>query len=238
MAEGGTAAGGAAEGGAAEPESFEELTRALRGSLASLRAAAETLELFPQMDAAQQRRLRGVVGGEALRLGELVDRLELLGDRERAARHAAASPARLQRRGAAEIAAAVAARAAARSGLRVDPDDPPPAEAAGEAPVELELEALLAALIGLLEALRDELAVAGFKLRWKVAERHAVFDLLWAADPASLDRLRAWQSEALERGRGGPGLRPVVRRHGGEAWFNLDRDASRAYLRLLLPLAS
>lgn len=219
---------------AADPESFDDLTRALRGSLASLRAAAETLELFPRMDESQQQRLRGVISGEAERLGELVDRLERLGDARRATLQPA--PAEWRKTSAGEIAAAIAARAAARLGLRIDSGDS--AEAPAEAAVEVEIEALLPALVGLLEALRDEFAVTAIQLRRKVVEQHAVFDLLWTADPASLDRLRAWQSETLEKGRGGaPGLRPVARRHGGEAWFNLDRDATGAYLRLLLPLA-
>jgi len=212
-------------------ESFDELTRGLRGSLASLQAAAETLELFPQMEESQQRRLRAVVADEARRLGLLIGRLEQVGE-------PGAEPGGTGRRktSAAEIAAALAARAAAELGLAVEQE----ADEGGAEPASLEAdpEELIPALLALLEALRREFAIAAFRLRRRRIDRHAVIDLLWQADPARLDHLREWQGEALEtRLGGGDGVRPVARRHGGEAWVNVERDSSRAYLRLLLPLA-
>lgn len=217
-----------AESAAPLAESFEDLTRGLRGSLASLRAAAETLELFPQMEEAQQRRLRAVVSGEALRLGQLVDRLEALGDPGRSA----LGPPRRRTTGA-ELAAAIAGRAVARLGVAVEME-----EGGEDAFLELELDAVADATVELLGRLCRELGVGGLRLRQRVVDGHAVCDLVWQAEASSLDRLRLWQSEALDtREDGGPGLRPIVRRHGGETWFNLDRDASSAYLRLLLPLA-
>jgi DNA polymerase-3 subunit epsilon len=208
---------------AAPAESFEDLTRGLRGSLASLRAAAETLEQFPQMDEAQQKRLRAVVSGEALRLGQMVDKLERLGD------PGGAGSGKRSRVSGAELAAALAARVEARQEN---------GESAEEGWLELELEAVVEAAAELLGRLRRELGVGELKLRRRVVEGHAVCDLVWQAEAPSLDRLRLWQSEALEKKEdGGPGLRPIARRHGGEAWFNLDREASSAYLRLLLPLA-
>ena len=216
-----------AEAGTPAAESFEELTRALRGSLASLRAAAETLEQFPTMEAEQQRRLRAVVSGEARRLGQLVDRLETLAEKKAGSER----PAR-RRTTAAELAATLAARAFAQLGLAIEREESEPAE------LEIEFENLVQAAVGLLEALRRNFAVSALRLRQKVVENHAVIDLLWLADEESLQNLRDWQSEALEGQKEGlPGLRPTLRRHGGEAWFNVERDSTRAYLRLLLPVA-
>jgi DNA polymerase III subunit epsilon len=208
-------------------ESFEDLTRGLRGSLASLRAAAETLEQFPQMDEAQQKRLRAVISGEALRLGQLVDKLERLGDPGNS------SNGRRSRVSGAELAAALAARVEARQDGELGGGD-----GGQEAWLELELEAVVEAAAELLGRLRRELGVGELSLRQRVAQGHAICDFLWQAEAPSLDRLRLWQSEALDQKEdSSPGLRPIVRRHGGEAWFNLDREASSAYLRLLLPLA-
>ena len=205
-------------------KSLEEITRALRGSLASLRAAAETLELFPQMAEEQQRRLRAVVSGETRRLSRLVDRLEKLNEPEN-------EPTR-KKTTAAELAAEIAARAFAQLGFEVEREDGEPAR------LEVDTEALVPAAVGLLETLRRDFAIGRILLRQKAIEHHAVFDLVWQADPASLEALRDWQSEALEsKAAGGAGLRPTVRSHGGEAWFNLDRQGGEAYLRFLLPLA-
>lgn len=210
-------------------ERFAELTRAFRGSLASLRAAAETLELFPAMAEDQRRRLRAVVAGEAARLGELIDRLEDLG--ETAFAPAAADGRR--RVSAADLAARLAAHAFARLGLELEREDGEPA------PLELDLDQVVEAGVGLLAALRRDFAVAGLRLHQRVLENHAVFDLIWPADADARERLRTWQSEALENPGGvAPGLRPAVRRHGGEAWLNVDRERDRAYVRFLLPLAT
>ncbi len=182
------------------------------------------------MEESQAHRLRAVVSGEARRLGELVDRLEALGDPAAGARPA------VPRCSAGELAGALAERAAARLGLALGRDeDSQPAEGA----LAIEGPAVAEAVAGLLGDLRRDLAVDEVRLRCRTVENHAVFDLLWWADAESLEHLRQWQSEALDRSpAGGPGLRPLLRRHGGEAWFNVDRDASRAYLRILLPLVA
>ncbi len=184
------------------------------------------------MEAGQQQRLRTVVAGETRRLGELVDRLEAFGESL-----AGGGPAARQRVAAGQLAAQIAARAYAHLGLRIEKEE---GDTAGfeNAALEIDFETLVHAAVDLLTALRRELAVSEIRLRQRVVEKHAVFDLLWQAEAGSLDHLRQWQSEALEKtADGGPGLRPILRRHGGEAWFNVDRDASRAYLRILLPLA-
>lgn len=220
-------------------ERLEDLAQALRGSLASLRAAAETLELFPGMEQDQNRRLHGVVADEVRRLGLLIDRLERLG--EAATREAAAHEAPDRHTSAEEIVGALATSAAVHLGFAVELDDGKDGgegDVGDERRLEVSRDAVVAALADLLEALRRELGVAAVRLRRRTVERHAVIDVLWQADAESLEKLRGWQSEALEkRIDGGPGLRPLMHRHGGEAWFNVERAASRAYLRLLLPLA-
>jgi hypothetical protein len=80
--------------------------------------------------------------------------------------------------------------------------------------------------------------VGGCRLSHELADHHLLLDVRWEPAPADLDRLLAWQAEALgtstegEAGR----LRGVARAHEGEAWFTLDRDGGAAHLRLLLPV--
>lgn len=210
-------------------EKFAELTRAFRGSLASLRAATESLELFPAMAEDQRRRLRAVVTGEATRLGELIDHLEDLGETA----FAPAAEGGRRPTSATELATHLAAHAFARLGLEIEREEGEPA------PLEIDLEQLVEAGVGLLAALRRDFGVARLRLNQRVIEKHAVLDLIWPADAEARERLALWQSEALERPDGlAPGLRPAVRRHGGEAWLNVDRERDRAYVRVLLPLAA
>jgi hypothetical protein len=210
-------------------ERFAELSRAFRGSLASLRAAAETLELFPAMAEDQRRRLRAVVAGEATRLGELIDHLEDLGETA----FAPAAEGSRRRVSAAELATHLAAHAFARLGLEIEREEGEPAT------LEVDVGQLVEAGVGLLAALRRDFGVASLRLNQRVLENHAVLDLIWPADAEARERLPLWQSEALERPDGlAPGLRPAVRRHGGEAWLNVDRERDRAYVRFLLPLAA
>jgi hypothetical protein len=104
--------------------------------------------------------------------------------------------------------------------------------------LDLLLEPLGEAFAGLGGALRRDLAVGRCRLGLRLDPPHLLLDLSWPPSPEDRDRLHAWHGQALESGDGPPGtgLRPVARRHGGEAWFNLGRSGENAHVRLLLPL--
>lgn len=207
----------------------------MRGSIGSLRAAAETLEKFPAMDAARRARLLAVISEEAARLGDLVEGVER--HRGGAARPSAGSATTFR-----ELAGALE-RAAAQLGLAVETADAAPPALAG-AGLGVPLAPALAALTALLAELRREMAVARCRLGARATGRHLLLDLAWRPEPADLPRLLAWQAEALDAAPGGdgtaepPSLRRLARDHDGEVWFNLDRDGAGAHVRLLLPIAA
>lgn len=206
------------------------LARHMRGSLASLRAAAEALERFPGMDSDQRQRLHTIVADESARLGELVGRLEALerrtgqGDRWRI--DASALVDRIR-------------DALAQPGLEVewmaDSEAGPPSLA-----LELDHDTMALAFRGFAAALRKDFAVVHCWLRAEEVDQHLLVDCAWRADASEAARLQDWQGEALEIGRDAPALRPTARDHGGEAWFDLDRspepDSRRAHVRVLLPV--
>lgn len=204
----------------------EELARRMRGALGSLRAASEALERFPAMGVDDRRRLQGIVVDEASRLAALVDRLESLaaphGDRRRV-------PARELL---AEIRDAIAQR-----GLEVESAEAEKSALAVE--LLVDRSALVAAYRGFAAALRKDFAVVDCRLRVERIEGHWMIDWAWQPDPSDLARLPDWQGEALESGSA-PSLRGTARDHGGEAWFDLDREPRpehrRAHVRVLLPL--
>ncbi len=216
---------------------LEELARTMRGAIASLRAAAETLESFPGIEGAPRSRLIGVVAEESERLGGLVHRLEAIA-RAAVAAGAGGAPATAT---AAELAAALARRARELGFEGVEAPALGPELAAAR--LALSGEAVVAAAAALLAALRREMAVTRLRLGLRLVDRHLLLDLGWSPDPADLPRLLDWPGTALDtpaadaHGGAGPGLRPLVRDHDGEAWFIVDRDGSAAHVKVLLPLA-
>lgn len=207
---------------------IDRLARRMRGSLASLRAASEALERFPGMEAEQRRRMHAVVCEEADRLAGLIDALE---KRATGANRQGREPV-----SAAELLTQVAS-AIAQPGLQVAEAD---AGAVGGEELTIDLEIVSTAFRALAAALRKDFAVTRCHLGAAEADGHLLIDWAWHADPTDSSRLQDWQGQALEIARNGPALRPTARRHGGEAWFALDRDSGpegpQAHVRLLLPL--
>jgi hypothetical protein len=207
-----------------EPSAIEELAGDLRGGLASLRVAAETLGFYPQMPATQRERLLGVVDAESRRILLLIERMA-------AAARVHPKPGAQTPIAASRLVEAMAREAATR-GLRVTQDI--------ESDAELEVDAatLVASCGQILGLLQRDFAVAAVELRLRLGAGHAQLDLRWRPEAADLAALPAWQGEALDYAAQAPSLRTVVRAGDGEVWFNLEREGLAAHLRLLLVLAS
>jgi DNA polymerase-3 subunit epsilon len=217
---------------------LEEVARTMRGAIAGLRAAAETLESFPDLDGEPRARLTAVVAQESERLGELVRRLEAL------ALTATLAAGRAPGATTTTVGELVAKLAAAAEQLGFERVAEPVVGAAlAGAVLEVPGEEVVAAAATLLAELRREMAVSRLRLGVRRVDRHLLLDLGWNPDPADLPRLLEWPGAALDApaagARGGAlrGLRPLARGHDGEAWFILDRDGSAAHVKVLLPLA-
>jgi len=207
-----------------------ELLHGMRGAIASLRAATETLQGYPHAERAVRDRLLGVLAAETGRLQEQLRDLEL--GLESAT--LAVTGSRL----------AVAARDLVRrlaTTLATSGLDCQLAQDAAEearASVRVDLDALAQAAGGFFTGLRRQCPVGACTLHWTMHERHLLIDVRWSPNPGDIPRLLDWQGAALGAGatdRVSGQLRAVAREHGGEAWFALDRDGSTAHVRLLLP---
>ncbi len=198
--------------------------RALRGSLANLRAAAEASDtLRAGGDAEGAARLFQVVLEESARSSSLVEEL---------ARSALPRARSSSRRPVAELVAELDRRS------RLELDLPVAAYAAVEARTAAAGAHLLDALLGALGRLRRDFEVARVELRTRLHDDMLVLDLAWSAEEPDLARLREAHGAVLAGGlRGEPALRDAARDAGGEAWLSLDRATATASLRLLLPLA-
>lgn len=222
----------------AASRALEELARAMRGSIGSLRAAAETLEKFPGVAGAPRARLLEVLAQESERLGELVR------DLERIAQVSASAAAGDAERAATTVAELIAGLAQAAEELGFELAAEPAADPVlADARLALPGGEALDAATAFLAELRREMAVSRVRLAVRRVDRHLLLDLGWSPDPADLPRLLDWQGAALDSppsaaANESRGLRPLARDHDGEAWFILDRDGSAAHVRALLPLAA
>lgn len=203
---------------------LHQLTEGQRAALGSLQAAAETLQQFPALDAAQRSRFVRVIHDEAARLAHQLD----------AAVSQGADPLRSawprEDMLAGDLLRALQRGLAAGSGLEVSLHD-------DQAPVWLQLDShgLVQAVAHLAGRLREELAVSALRLALQAHGRFARLALRW--DGAALDpaRLQHWESQPLLPGQGTT-VQAVLARHGAESWSLTDLPAGQGGLCLQLPV--
>lgn len=210
------------EAGAADERrrTLRRLTEETRGSLGSIRAAAEALLEFPDLDDADRRRFLEVVREESDRLGRRLD-------------EAAADVAPPDDRGVDDISAAdllaVLGDRLSRGGVDCDEGSSPGAAASW---VRADAHALAAVLAFLAERLGGSaLGRAGLAISETAA--HVRLDLHWTGDPPSPAELTAWLAEPLGP-EGAMSGRQVLERHAAEVWAGR-QDRGSAHLSLLLP---
>ena len=226
-----TDSAGASPGKSPEPLRAAEVLRGMRRAIASLRAASETLQGYPNAEPAVRERLLAVVADESTRLNEQLQELE-----HALAIAARAEPGRRARVPADALAHALA-EALAGSGLECNEITD---VASNTTTLQIDLDAIAGSAGAFFTALRRQSPVGSCTLHRALHERHLLLDVSWSPAAADIPRLLAWQGEAL--GAGAPDaesgqLRAVVREHDGEAWFALDRDGTTARIRILLPCA-
>ena len=206
-----------------------QLTEASRGSLANLQAALEILD-DPALDAPARERFLKVVRDEGSAMSARI--------RELAERSAAGLSTRwpLEDTPGADLVAAAQRRIEHMLDMRVLADEV-------DAGVWLRLDSfsLLQALSFLAARLRDDHEVRSVQLRLQQADAgHAHLDLLWSGQAMSTETAMNWEIEPMHSGDDWSPLsvRDVIKRHGGEFWFERERVRQQAFFRFLLPLAS
>jgi len=212
----------------AVPRQRETGWRALRATVANLRAAAETLEAYPEMEIVRRTRLLQVLVEETERLSRSLAELEAADAGPQAGQVGPVPVDELLR----EIDGALSA-----TGLRVErsADDSRHDALA----VVAAIRPLTGELTRLGQGLRAELGVGRARLSASPVERHLRLDLGWPIAEGGAEPTSAWILDALAGQPLASGescaLRELMRELGGEVWFTLDRDGADAHLRLLLP---
>jgi DNA polymerase-3 subunit epsilon len=206
---------------------LEQLIQSARASLASIRAAAENLESYPQMGPERQAQFAAIISAEAHRLTAHL---------ERATRghsdlvRSLWSPEQMR---AADLVAVARRRVQEHLGL---------ATGIGEVDESLWVSAdsysMAQALCYVVRRIRDELAGSDVRFHVTASGRHARIDVQWLGGRSPGAGTTAWETEPLTSGgEASPlTLREVLGRHRAEAWCENGSGTAGGRFRVLLPL--
>jgi DNA polymerase III subunit epsilon len=204
---------------------LQALAAGIRAPAASIRATAENLVGFPEMDAGQRQRFAQIIAEESLTLSRSIN--EALSEYDDAI-NASMS---LEDMRATDLITLALPRIGAL--LRAQADD-----VDENLWLRVDSFALVQSLGFLAGRLREELGVDSVGLRIKARQGFAELDIVWTGAPLSGDVLSSWEQQPMQVGsRQTPfTLKDVLERHGGELWHQRDEASGESCLRFLLPL--
>lgn len=191
-------------------EALRQLTGGSRGALANIRAAAETLQQYPDMEAARRARFLEAIREEAQALsGRFESALQALDE-------APATPWPLE-----DVQAGDLLRALERSlpaGLRLVPTGD--AGAGGELWLSVDSYAVVQALAHLATRLAAALGLSEIGTELQPQERAVRLSLCWQGGALAPELLHEWEEQPVTLGAAGPAatLRQVLEQHGAELW--------------------
>ncbi|MBS7726184.1 DNA polymerase III subunit epsilon [Pseudomonas lalucatii] len=205
-----------------------QLTEGSRGALANIRAAAETVQQYPQMEAEQRQRFGAVILDEAQRLSQQLE--------QALARHADVLRPQwpLEDMLASDLLLALQRNFAAALNVT--------AHYAGDGPplwLSLDSYSLVQAMTQLTGALAGACGISEVELELAGEDGFARLGLRWQGPPVEPELLHEWEARPFSLGGDDPGattLREVLERHGGELWCQGGRGAGVACLYLQLPV--
>jgi DNA polymerase-3 subunit epsilon len=205
---------------------LQTLTQGTRASLASVRAAVETIAAFPEMDQDAQARFIGIIGDEARQLSSKLD--ATVGEFADSLR----TEWPLEHMRGADLIAAARRRIEAKLALPTkleDVDD--------SIWLNVDSYSLLQSITYLASRLQDEFGVREVRFALGPAGALAHLDLIWTGAPLGSETTMAWQTDSM--GQGGEAcpltLKEIVERHNGEIWYQIHKPSHREFFRIAIP---
>jgi DNA polymerase III subunit epsilon len=215
------------ESGSRRDSLLQTLTQGTRASLASVRAAVETITSFPEMDNDARGRFIAIIGEEATRMSAGLDQ---------AASEFADSLRTewpLEDIRGADLIAAARRRIESRLGL------PTKLEAVAESIwMKVDSYSLMQGITYIVSRLQEEFGIR--EVRFGLAEvgQLAHLDLIWTGAPLGTETTMAWQTDSLELGgEASPlTLKQIIDRHNAEIWYQIHKPSQREYFRIAMPV--
>jgi DNA polymerase-3 subunit epsilon len=201
----------------------------VRAPVASLRAAAENLASFPEMNEARRVQFTEIVAAESRQVSAMIN--------DALSEYADALKAGL----ALEDMRAADLLSVARRRIEAVLDLPCALEQAPEGIwIKVDSFALVEVLAYLAGRLREDYGVRSIGLRAAENGRFAELDLIWSGAIVGSDALALWETEPMQIGSQQTPLtlKDVLERHGGEIWVQSHKTSHTAWFRLLLPLGA
>ena len=207
---------------------IQSLTEGGRGPLGNIRAAADMLNNYPDMEAEQRARFVSVIRNEVEGLSGRVEQAAKAYGKELSARW------KLEDMRGADLVAFALVRVAQRCGIPVKDE-----EIDDSIWMKVESFSFLQVLCYLTTRLRDEYEVSEVRLSLTSDGEHACLDLGWLGTALNSETVMNWEIEPMRSaGEETPlSVRDVLDRCNGEMWFQRKRASHRAAFRFLLPLA-
>lgn len=207
---------------------IQSLTEGSRGPLGNIRAAAEMLFSYPDMEADERTRFLTVIRSEVEGLSRRVEQSAKEYARELTARWP------LEEMRGADLIAVAVPQVSARSGLPVKEE-----EVDSSVWLKIDSFSFLQVLCYLTARLRDEYGINEVRLALSAEGEHACLDLIWLGTAMSTETVMNWEMDPMRSaGEETPlSVREVMDRCNGDMWFQRKRASHRAAFRFMLPLA-
>lgn len=207
---------------------LQNLMEGTRSSLASIRAAIESILDYPDMPPERRARLSMVIREEAVGLSRRLDE-----GMAEFCEHVKTQWPLEDMRGT-DLLALLERRIETRLDIRATTDN-------ADESVWLKIDSfsVIQALSYLAGRLKEEYGVREVGLRLSRGDRLAHLDMIWSGVLLPVETMRRWESDPLNVGgeAASYSLQEVAQRHGGDVWYQVDTSTHSAYFRLLLPLA-
>jgi DNA polymerase-3 subunit epsilon len=201
----------------------------VRAPVANLRAAAENLASFPNMDDARRQKFTAIVASESRNVSAMIN--DALAEYADALKAGLA----LEDMRAADLLSVARRRIESVLGLPCSTEQTP-----DDVWIKVDSFALVEAIAYLAGCLREDYGVRSVNLRASTRDRFAELDLVWSGAIVGSEAITLWETQPMQVGASQTPLtlRDVLDRHGGEVWLQSHKPSQTAWFRLLLPLGA